>query len=111
MKKTFFTILAGLSLTSCTSFYVSLNQKPYENGQVGVVSYKMSILNSTNKKRRDLAMKYAKSVCNNASLVREYNSTEKEVLGANTRRAYDGSYQTNVQSETVFLRVIEFRCR
>lgn len=111
MKKTFITILAGLSLTSCTSLYVSLNQRPYENGQVGVVSYRMSILNSTNKKRRDLAMKYANSVCNNASLVREYNSTQNEISGYNTKKTYNGSYQTDVQNQTVYLRVIEFRCR
>ncbi len=111
MKKAIFALLSTLSFSSCTSLYVSLNQRPYENGQVGVVSYRMSLLNSTNQKRRTLAMKYANSVCPNASLVREYNTTQQETSGYNTQKTYNGSYQTTVQGQTTYLRVIEFRCR
>jgi hypothetical protein len=90
---------------------VRLDQRPYENGQVGIVSYNMSWFKGMNAKRRALALKYATSVCRNMNLVREYNTSKNVTTGYNTKRNYDGSYKTTAQGESVEIRVIEFRCK
>ena len=120
MKKSLFFTLAILSIgfSSCSSLAVSLVQVPYDNGQVGIVRYVNTWFGSMNAKRRALAIEKMRSVCPNAQLVREYQTTEYAGTGSSsttyrkgTEYNPSGSFQTSSQQNMVNYVIIEFRCQ